>query len=78
MLKVHQKIINITAAILIISLLSLSSISYYWKYKTYANLTAVKAEFTNCIKFISYENTFEKVNKKNCKIFNKRITLYYN
>ncbi len=77
--NVRNKIINIIAGTSIISLLSLSSFSYYWKYKTYTNLTAIEAEIVNCIKDINYENVFERIDHKRYKILNQfDITLYYN
>ncbi len=78
MTNIRNKIINIIAGTSIISLLSLSSFSYYWKYKTYANLTAVESELVNCIKDINYENVFKNINKKRYKVLNQfDITLYY-
>ncbi len=79
MTNIRNKLINIIAGTSIISLLSLSSFSYYWKYKTYANLTAVEMELVNCIKDINYENVFERIDHKRYKILNQfDITLYYN
>lgn len=78
MSRIGSKIVDILTGAALISLISLTSLSYYWKYKTYASKIAIENELVNCIEDLICQNIFEKTDKKEYKLLNRyNLTLYY-